>query len=156
MPTAIEKTLKIVLKYKEQSSRRALDRALEAQWYITQQARKKRTRTAALKALRQIASEATTRMRSQVGFCLLDLASPEYSDLEPDLRAALADPIMCLDAARGLYRIADAKSFPAIVDAIGGSWIAPRPLIQAQDWKAITERARLASDAATKILGEKS
>ncbi|MBT4865996.1 MAG: hypothetical protein HON53_12900 [Planctomycetaceae bacterium] len=136
MPTAIEKTLKIVLKYKEQSSRRALDRALEAQWYITQQARKKRTRTAALKALRQIASEATTRMRSQVGFCLLDLASPEYSDLEPDLRAALADPIMCLDAARGLYRIADAKSFPAIVDAIGDKALGITHRVQLLDFLA--------------------
>ena len=43
-----------------------------------------------------------------------------------------------------------------IVDAIGGSWIAPRPLIQARDWNAITQRARLAVTAANNILGEKS
>jgi 2-dehydro-3-deoxyphosphogluconate aldolase/(4S)-4-hydroxy-2-oxoglutarate aldolase len=43
-----------------------------------------------------------------------------------------------------------------IVHAIGGSWIAPRPLIQAGDWTAITERASLASTAAREILGGSS
>lgn len=31
-----------------------------------------------------------------------------------------------------------------IVPAVGGSWIAPRPLIQAQDWSAITGNAKAA------------
>ena len=33
-----------------------------------------------------------------------------------------------------------------LVHAIGGSWIAPRDLIQKQDWKTITERAQQATD----------
>jgi 2-dehydro-3-deoxyphosphogluconate aldolase/(4S)-4-hydroxy-2-oxoglutarate aldolase len=38
-----------------------------------------------------------------------------------------------------------------LVHAIGGSWIAPRDLIQAQDWQAISERAATAVAAAADV-----
>jgi 2-dehydro-3-deoxyphosphogluconate aldolase/(4S)-4-hydroxy-2-oxoglutarate aldolase len=40
-----------------------------------------------------------------------------------------------------------------LVSAIGGSWLAPRDLIKANDWDAITERARKASEAVKAIRG---
>jgi 2-dehydro-3-deoxyphosphogluconate aldolase/(4S)-4-hydroxy-2-oxoglutarate aldolase len=39
---------------------------------------------------------------------------------------------------------------PSIL-ALGGSWIAPRSLIQAQDWGTITQRARQASGIIEKL-----
>ncbi|MCM8536959.1 MAG: bifunctional 4-hydroxy-2-oxoglutarate aldolase/2-dehydro-3-deoxy-phosphogluconate aldolase [Lentisphaeraceae bacterium] len=39
-----------------------------------------------------------------------------------------------------------------LVDALGGSWIAPQALIQSGDWETITERAKQASDAANEVL----
>lgn len=38
-----------------------------------------------------------------------------------------------------------------IIQALGGSWLAPRDLIQKQDWPAITERARQVSEIVEKI-----
>jgi 2-dehydro-3-deoxyphosphogluconate aldolase/(4S)-4-hydroxy-2-oxoglutarate aldolase len=40
-----------------------------------------------------------------------------------------------------------------IIPAIGGSWMAPRLLVQRKDWKAITERARLAIEAVVRARG---
>ena len=37
------------------------------------------------------------------------------------------------------------------IHALGGSWIAPRDLIRSQDWAAITELARQASDLVTRV-----
>lgn len=40
------------------------------------------------------------------------------------------------------------------VPAIGGSWIAPRPLIQQEDWAAITERAARARQVIDEVRGD--
>ena len=37
------------------------------------------------------------------------------------------------------------------IHALGGSWLAPRDLIQKRDWPAITERARLVSEIIKKV-----
>lgn len=39
------------------------------------------------------------------------------------------------------------------VHALGGSWLAPRDLIQRQDWAAITANARQAADLVTRVRG---
>ena len=41
------------------------------------------------------------------------------------------------------------------VPAVGGSWIAPRKLIQQQDWSAITDRAAAARELIDKLRSEK-
>jgi len=38
-----------------------------------------------------------------------------------------------------------------IIQALGGSWLAPRDLIQKRDWPAITERARQVSEIVKKV-----
>ena len=43
----------------------------------------------------------------------------------------------------GIGNVADYLKLGEVV-AVGGSWLAPRPLIQASDWAAIEERARTA------------
>ena len=42
----------------------------------------------------------------------------------------------------------------SIITAVGGSWIAPRRLIQKRDWKIITKNAREARQIANGIKGE--
>jgi 2-dehydro-3-deoxyphosphogluconate aldolase/(4S)-4-hydroxy-2-oxoglutarate aldolase len=39
------------------------------------------------------------------------------------------------------------------IHALGGSWIAPREMIQKQDWAAITQNAREASDIVARVRG---
>ena len=42
-----------------------------------------------------------------------------------------------------------------LITAIGGSWVAKRPLIQAENWDAITANAREIRDLIIKIRKEK-
>ena len=43
-----------------------------------------------------------------------------------------------------------------MIQAIGGSWLAPREVIQRKDWAAITENARQASAIVKKVRGAKA
>lgn len=49
-------------------------------------------------------------------------------------------PLGGIDASNAAAYLSD-----PLIQAVGGSWIAPRPLIQQQAWQAITENARAAS-----------
>ena len=40
-----------------------------------------------------------------------------------------------------------------LVHAVGGSWLAPRGLIQSRDWPQITENARRAAEIVRKVRG---
>ncbi len=70
--------------------------------------------------------------------------------------ANMAAPYQYLDLKfipLGGLSIANAGSYiqSSLITAIGGSWIAKRPMIQAEDWEAITNNAKQIRSLITEI-----
>lgn len=118
MAKAIDQALRTVLKYKHHGNDRTLDRALDAVMAIGEAVRKSRTRLAAIGALREMAAGADPRMRLAGVAWMAEVADVAAAELEPDLRAALADSLTCPCGATGLYRARGADAFPDIVEAV--------------------------------------